>query len=269
MSFAGFCQRFEEMAIHRDLPGMLPYEVLSPADTSWLFDSASPVPVTEAEGYEFAGGDVVVLFYCEPLAGDDYNDAEKAVAQLAPAGHAGSGGPPSVHVWGSDFGFVLWSEHYGGKLAYMAQWSRLGGPMEAYLEQLDRSFGEVSERFEQWLAHEELAGVMPLEVLPAVETDWVTEAVPKATEVAGYALANGDLAILLELTQFPSYEAMEAAGEALTAVGESRYGAAAAHVWTALDEDFAYVVVTSSDGHRQTLMMAAEWARWGGPPDRW
>jgi hypothetical protein len=266
MTFDTLTQRFEELVTLRDLAGMLPYSVMSAEDLTWLSEAAPTLTITDQKGYEFANGDLAVLFFCEPVPVDYGDEAERSLSSLAGAVYSRSDDEVWAFLTGSS-GYLIVSENYRSKLGTLAQMAAVGIPVEHYLEQLERPFDAVTERFEAWVTHEDLPGSLPFVVMPAEETAWISQAAPEAMQAAGYKFANGDLALLFGLAPFPSYEAFQAAQEAIEAAARTRYAGQDEVVWVRCDEDFGYVIVTSSDDYRQTLMLAADWARWSGPPD--
>jgi len=70
MTFDTCTDRFETLIRRESLPGTLPYSLMAAEDVAWLCGAATQLTVTEAQGYRFANGDVVLLFFCDPPVED-------------------------------------------------------------------------------------------------------------------------------------------------------------------------------------------------------
>jgi len=266
MTFDTLTRRFEMLVEHQGLAGTLPYSVLTTKELSWLSQAAPLVTVSEAKGYRFADGGLVIVLFCEPVAEDSQGEAQKTLVGLAEARYSRS----AEEMWArvaDGCGYLVVSEHYADKLGRLAQMAREGPPPEHYFEQLERPFDAVTERFEAWVAHEDLRGTLPFAVKPAGESAWLSQAVPEVTQANAYEFANDDLVILFDLAAFSSYDTAEAAWRAIDAAAKARYAGHGRMVWTFVDEDFGYVTVTASEDYRQEFGFGAGWARWAGPPD--
>jgi hypothetical protein len=126
MTFDTLLYRFERLVDHEDLAGTLPYSVMASEDVAWLSEAAAPVTVTEAQGYEFANGDVVILFFVEPVAEGQgaYGAASEALATAATDRY----GMSDKGVWAlveGDFGYVVISRGHRSEFGRLAQWARI------------------------------------------------------------------------------------------------------------------------------------------------
>ncbi|MBN1321024.1 MAG: hypothetical protein JXA87_09300 [Thermoleophilia bacterium] len=124
ITFDTVTDRFERLVDHEDLAGTLPYSVLPKDELAWLFDAAMPFAVTDARGYRFANGDLVVLFFLAPPPGglDGAIAATKEFAQLVYARF----GDRDNGVWphsGDQYGCVVVSKRYREDLGRLAQWA--------------------------------------------------------------------------------------------------------------------------------------------------
>jgi len=127
MTFATYIYRFETLVELKDLPGALPYSVLSAGDVAWRSQGELLKGVADCKGYRFANGDVVVLFDTAVPAGDGklLEAQEQALFELARARY------PDEAVWGDPaLGYVVAAhdEDYMRHLMSLAQQARTGPP---------------------------------------------------------------------------------------------------------------------------------------------
>lgn len=124
ITFDMVTDRFERLVNHEDLAGTLPYSVLPKDELAWLFDAAMPFVVTDAQGYGFANGDLVVLFFLAPPPGG-LDGAVAAARQFAELVYARFGDCDNG-VWpnaGDQYGCVVVSKRYREDLGRLAQWA--------------------------------------------------------------------------------------------------------------------------------------------------
>lgn len=113
------------------------------------------------------------------------------------------------------------------------------------------TFATLIERFETLLAHEDLKGSLPYAVLPAEEVVWLYETVKPllVSNARGYRVINGDLILLFYVSPAAGGAAGGAdmyqdASEALARAAAERYARSEDEIWTFVDGDFGYVVVS-------------------------
>jgi len=124
MTFDTVTDRFERLVDREDLAGSLPYSVLPEDAVAWLFDAAMPFTVTDARGYRFANGDLVVLFFLAPPPGG-LDGALAAAGQFAHLMYARFG-DRDAGVWphsGDRYGYVVVSKVHREDLGRLAQWA--------------------------------------------------------------------------------------------------------------------------------------------------
>ncbi len=124
ITFGTVVDRFERLVGHEDLAGTLPYSVLPREELTWLFDAAMPFAVTDARGYRFANGDLVVLFFLAPPPGG-LDGALAAAGQFAELMCARFG-DRDAGVWphsGDRYGYVVVSKEHREDLGRLAHWA--------------------------------------------------------------------------------------------------------------------------------------------------
>jgi hypothetical protein len=123
MTFDTLTMRFETLVEREDLIGTLPYSEMAADELAWLSDEVAQIAITDARGYRFANGDLVVLFFVEPVMGADQDAAWHGLDAVAQERYAEG----DRRVWtmaDGDFGFVVVSRDYWSDLGRMAQWAR-------------------------------------------------------------------------------------------------------------------------------------------------
>jgi hypothetical protein len=129
MSFGSLNAVFEILLEWRDLLGTLPYRALSADELAWLAEAEPEITVSEARGYELAGGDVAILFYHEPSlrTDEDMQAAEERLTALAKRAYPDSSDIAHATLpYIDDYGYVLISEDPEGELSYLLTRARTG-----------------------------------------------------------------------------------------------------------------------------------------------
>lgn len=125
MTFDTCTDRFETLIRRESLPGTLPYSLMAAEDVAWLCGAATQLTVTEAQGYRFANGDVVLLFFCDPPVENSSPAPQQALAAAAKERYTRN----DEEIWafvGDVFGYVIVSKEYRSQLGTFAQWARSG-----------------------------------------------------------------------------------------------------------------------------------------------
>jgi hypothetical protein len=123
MTFDTCIDRFETLIQRESLPGTLPYSIMGTEELAWLCEAAPQVGFTQAQGYRFASGDVVLLFFCDPPVGNASPSLQQALTTAAMDRYARS----DEEIWAfvdASFGYVVASREYRSQLGTLANWAR-------------------------------------------------------------------------------------------------------------------------------------------------
>ncbi|MBN1321473.1 MAG: hypothetical protein JXA87_11625 [Thermoleophilia bacterium] len=125
ITFDTCIDRFETLVQRENLPGALPYSVMAAEELAWLVDFAPQVTITQAQGYRFANGDVVLLFFCDLPVENPSPAPQQALSAAAKSRYAAN----DQDIWAfiaDKFGYVIVSGEYRSQLGTFAQWAISG-----------------------------------------------------------------------------------------------------------------------------------------------
>jgi hypothetical protein len=125
------------------------------------------------------------------------------------------------------------------------------------------TFDTFTRRFETLVTRQNLAGTLPLTVMPTEEVSWLSELASRftVTEARGYRLAEGDVVILFFSTpELASDETFAIADQAITEALREKYPQSAKAI---VMFEFGYIVI--SEHYWSELNRLAQMAR-NGPP---
>jgi hypothetical protein len=127
MSLSTYTFRFETLVELKALKDTLPYSVLPAENVAWLSQGDLPAGVIDCKGYEFANGDMVVLFTTSTLPGDGtlFEAQARTLLELARAEY------PNKSVWADpsfDYVVAAHDEDYMRALMSLAEQARAGRP---------------------------------------------------------------------------------------------------------------------------------------------
>jgi hypothetical protein len=126
MSFDTLVDNFETLVQAGDIPGALPYSLLSTDNLDWLVEASLPATISEMKGYRCANGDVVVVFSTTALIGT----GELLEAQEAALFEVARKKYPDRQVWAhSTVSYVVAAgdQDRMHRLRGVAQWAAVGG----------------------------------------------------------------------------------------------------------------------------------------------
>ncbi len=123
MTFDTLTQRFERLVGMEDLPGTLPYTLMTAEEIAWIWEATASAEIEHARGYRFTNGDLVILFFLDPKSVDSGDKLGQTLAARAEEEYLKS----MEGVWAfadGDFGYVVVSDEYRADLGRLAHWAR-------------------------------------------------------------------------------------------------------------------------------------------------
>jgi hypothetical protein len=126
-AFTRLCRRFLTLAGQEELAGTLPLSAMGFDELEWLRQGAVPITVTDVQGYRLANGDLVILFFFDPVSSGEARGLPATLLQRVKTRYGENG---KGTILDPSFGYIIVSKDYSNQLSLLVQSDRQGLPLD-------------------------------------------------------------------------------------------------------------------------------------------